>query len=588
MMKFENRKWFLRVAPFVLLLLLLAPDLKGEEIIAIDDITPGDLLVRGFEMKDRGPVELDMVAGKRSYAENFFAYGWIINAETREPVWSAIEETDLFDRIGEQLWEIRQELTLQPGKYEAYYFAADPKQFFTGINVSVKNLGDIIDIIGDIFKDDDKEKDNIYTEDASEWYFRITTDASANTYTPSFSTPEPVIAAFRDPGHNFHKDVGFTLDRDMELDIYAVGEFGDRYELFVDGGWIINADTREVVWTMDKWNTDHAGGARKNRYFHNDIDLPAGNYVANYVTDDSHDSDNWNMPPPNDPFNYGMVIKPVDDDDMQFVSDFDDTMSGVEIVRMDRVPNGTLRKQGFTLKKDAHLWIYGLGERYYSQDKLADYGWIIDADNLARVWEMTAENTTFAGGDAKNCKFDGIVELPEGNYIAYYRTDGSHAYDDWNAAPPFDRKAWGMKVSAVDKDFDSTDFELFEQSPMNGNVLVNMTGLGDNAYEEYHFELPENTSVRITALGEGKSGHMYDYGWIEQEDTGDIVWEMTYRKTRHAGGANKNRIVVTNLLLEKGKYVAHFETDDSHSFYEFNASPPDNPELWGMMIVERK
>jgi hypothetical protein len=46
-------------------------------------------------------------------------------------------------------------------------------------------------------------------------------------------------------------------------------------------------------------------------------------------------------------------------------------------------------------------------------------------------------------------------------------------------------------------------------------------------------------------------------------------------------------MVVANIVLEKGSYTAVFVTDDSHSFEHFNASPPDEPERWGMMISKR-
>jgi len=203
------------------------------------------------------------------------------------------------------------------------------------------------------------------------------------------------------------------------------------------------------------------------------------------------------------------------------------------------------------------------------------------------VWEMTAENTTFAGGAAKNCRYDGAIDLPAGDYIVHYRTDDSHAYGDWNAAPPFDKNAWGITLYGLGKDFAAADFAVFDKFRPSGKILVDMTGLGDDEDVSRPFTVTETTKIRIQAMGEGKGSTMYDYGWIENEDTDETVWEMTYRSTRHAGGADKNRLAVTNIVLEKGHYTAHFVTDDSHSFAEFNAAPPDDPEQWGMMITER-
>ena len=49
---------------------------------------------------------------------------------------------------------------------------------------------------------------------------------------------------------------------------------------------------------------------------------------------------------------------------------------------------------------------------------------------------MSVDNTEPAGGADKNRLFDGTLHLAPGSYLVYYRSDGSHSYDDWNAAPP--------------------------------------------------------------------------------------------------------------------------------------------------------
>jgi hypothetical protein len=38
------------------------------------------------------------------------------------------------------------------------------------------------------------------------------------------------------------------------------------------------------------------------------------------------------------------------------------------------------------------------------------------------------------------------VSLVAGSYSLHYETDGSHSFDDWNAAPPRDPEAWGATV----------------------------------------------------------------------------------------------------------------------------------------------
>ena len=80
------------------------------------------------------------------------------------------------------------------------------------------------------------------------------------------------------------KGIGFTLSRDSEIDIQALGggsksawiDFSDetKSQMYA-AGWIINADTREVVWEMTMDNTD---GKSDNRKFSGPVSLKKGSY----------------------------------------------------------------------------------------------------------------------------------------------------------------------------------------------------------------------------------------------------------------------------------------------------------------------
>ena len=102
------------------------------------------------------------------------------------------------------------------------------------------------------------------------------------------------------------------------------------------------------------------------------------------------------------------------------------------------------------------------------------------------------------------------------------------------------------------------------------------------------FTLDKATTVRIYALGESSDHHLADYGWIENAETGKTVWEMTYGMTERAGGARKNRKVVTSISLEKGEYELHYESDGSHSFNNWNDTPPDDRTHWGITLYKEK
>ena len=90
----------------------------------------------------------------------------------------------------------------------------------------------------------------------------------------------------------------------------AVGE-GDQEEMF-DYGWIEDRSVREVRWIMQYHETDWAGGARKNRRIDSVIELPAGDYLLHFVTDDSHAYGSWNSSAPSEPELYGIRLEVLD------------------------------------------------------------------------------------------------------------------------------------------------------------------------------------------------------------------------------------------------------------------------------------
>jgi hypothetical protein len=54
--------------------------------------------------------------------------------------------------------------------------------------------------------------------------------------------------------------------------------------------------------------TEHAGGGDKNRLYKGSIILPAGDYVLRYRSDGSHSLEEWNVNPPENPFDYGVTL----------------------------------------------------------------------------------------------------------------------------------------------------------------------------------------------------------------------------------------------------------------------------------------
>jgi len=380
--------------------------------------------------------------------------------------------------------------------------------------------------------------------------------------------------------HNYYVQ-RFELNRPLSLEVYAIGEVNK------DGSYdfsrIINLDSREMVWQLDYRHSEPAGGASKNRFVKEPLRLPEGRYALVAGTDDSHAFKHWNMAPPHDPAFWGVTLFFKNKGDAGFIKRIDGTelLTGKPVVVINNVRDNIFRSHGFSLNKDTDVYIYALGEG--RDGEMYDYGWIVDAGNHEKVWKMKFRDTQPAGGADKNRLFDGVLSLPAGNYIAYYVSDGSHAYNDWNADPPFDEDAWGMTLTVSENDFN--DGVVSEYDPKNDkNIIASLTRLGDYEKERVKFTLDKETDIRIYALGEGQYGEMYDYGWIRNADTGETVWKMRYRNTENAGGARKNRLVEEVITLEPGEYYLYFKTDDSHSYEKWNDSPPFDPESWGITL----
>jgi hypothetical protein len=262
--------------------------------------------------------------------------------------------------------------------------------------------------------------------------------------------------------------------------------------------------------------------------------------------------------------------------------DSDEDLNAVPAVEFTKVRDEEYLSQGFTLKKPLNLHVYSLGEG--RDGDMFDYGWIVNTKTREKVWIMDYYDTEPAGGSSKNRIFDGILKLEPGNYMVYYITDDSHAYRDWNESPPYDKKHWGLTITVLDENYSDGDITEYVEEK-DASLLAQIIHVRDDENRRSRFTLREDGHVHIYALGEGSDGEMYDYCWIENWNTGRVVWEMTYRKTERAGGARKNRLFDDRIYLEAGDYVIYYESDDSHSFNDWNARPPHDPFNWGVTVT---
>jgi len=577
----------------------VSPPPELREILSLHDFTEVEVKGAGFSIgKDTRVHIFALGGGDRVFWRDVFdaadesrmyAAGWIINADTRERVWEmTMDNTSgkTHDRSFDGT------LDLKRGSYEVYYAAHGyyrGSSFSTSsINIDRRSKGrrswSGVNFFG-LFSDNDSNLYDDFMEYAKDYGITISSEESDASQIERFDAPRAfsntVFKATRVGDREVVKRA-FSIQAPVTLHIYALGEGRKRDEIF-DYGWIVNAETRERVWNMNDRNVRHAGGASKNIRWSGDVQLSRGTYEVYYVTDDSHSDEDWNSKPPFDPFNYGITISVTNESDRSKITpaEFPNPASKA-IVSLTRVRDNEFVSAGFTLKQEARLRVYTIGEQD-SRDDMADYGWIVRAKNRERVWSMDGCETLHAGGATKNRLVDEVITLPAGSYIAYYQTDGSHAYQDWNSDPPFDEEYYGMTISGTGDRFDPRLVTSFNEGE-EANVLAQLIRVRDNRHMNKSFTIDQPTRVRIYAIGEGVDREMADYGWIENRRTGRIVWEMTYGMTDRAGGARKNRMVSTTLILEPGEYELHFKTDDSHSYNDWNDDAPDDRMHWGITV----
>ena len=567
-------------------------------ILSLRDFKETELKYAGLETPRRLTVHIQALGGGGSqgwtYKSNsLYAYGWIINAETREVVWemtASNTEKSRNDRSFDGT------ITLDPGKYEVY-FAAYGFAFHSTFSHMVVNVDHrrtplfgspqskerhFFSWLTDWWSDDISDA---WEDRSGTWGIDLLVDESVGRSVSMFSPPlvrsDVVYAATKLGDHEFRRE-GFTLSAPATVTVRAIGE-GQKGAECLDCSWIVDTRTRQRVWETSWHGARPAGGAKKNVQTEADVRLEKGTYILYAITDDSHSMADWNEAPPFDPLNWGVSLSIRDEREREAFTLSPVLEKGQVIVRLTRMGDNESRSEGFTLKADAKVRIYAFGERSNSRRSMADYAYIVDAKTRSKVWTMDVDRTSHAGGASKNRYVDEVISLPKGSYVVTYETDDSHAYNEWNDDPPFDKENYGITISAAgDWNVASVVGKYVEEK--DKNIIAQIVRVGDDDDRSSRFSLDRTTRVRVYAIGEGQGREMYDYGWIEDARTGTVVWEMTYGMTFHAGGGRKNRMLNTSIVLEKGDYLLRYKTDDSHSFGDWNVTAPDDKEYWGITL----
>ncbi len=396
---------------------------RKETLTVFSETGVGDKEVIRKQLKLSRNATLRIYAlGEGRKRDDVYDHGWMINAATRERVWEMADRKTRYAGGASKNIRWNGDLELKAGSYELYYVTDDSHSaedwnakppydpFLYGISILAKS---------------ERDRDAVTVSDIP--------DEEKN-----------VIASLTKPGDNEFLTSGFTLKNDTKVRVYALGEM-DSDEEMADAGWIVNAKTHERVWQMEGNRTTHAGGASKNRMIDEVLVLPKGNYILQYETDGSHSYRDWNSDPPMDESHYGVTVYGWSEGfDPKSVTAFEEGNDDNVIAQLIKVRDDRHVTQRFTVEKPTRVRVYAIGEG--ADREMADYGWIENAKTGQTVWEMTYGMTDRAGGAKKNRQVTSTLLLEKGEYELHYRTDDSHAYNDWNDDPPKDRVHWGITV----------------------------------------------------------------------------------------------------------------------------------------------
>ena len=560
---------------------------KPKGLVVLTDIELESLKHQAFMLERPDTVVINATGSYEGSDQRLAAYGWILRRDDRLVAWKMERETA--SRKKGTLAVVQDTIVLGSGLYDVYFTSY-------GNRVTVNP--------GSSFWQRLTASEKAWRNDQRKWSLVLSTlhADEGNAYLKPDEDDvdrapqgEHMIWTSAPMRGRSSDDFLFEVNGSTTLRLYAIGEIEREPR---DYGWIENLVTGERLWEMTLQNTESAGGWKINRLFDGIVELEAGVYRSTFTTDARQSYKDWTGNPPYDPAGWGLSMYIVDDGDVTL---FDPWSSRQPIVSLSRITNDQTRNAKVQVMQPTMVLVSALGE--LTESSKYDYAWISSENKQEVIWEMSREFSQWAGGDESNRSTTAFLQLDPGTYTITYKTDGSHAYDDWSNGTPEHPERWGITlfpasissdssmVLVVNADVRGTDVsgvnEITGSPPPvlgTGERVLERTELGNEVQEEVPFVIDEEVQLHIYAVGEISMSGRYDYGRIVNEETGESVWEMTWENTRPAGGEERNRLYDGVIALSAGRYIMYFVTDFSHAYGDFSDRAPDNPEQWGITI----
>lgn len=565
---------------------------SGPVVATINGIQEQGLTRQDFALSGTTPLWVRAEGAGDSRGTAFIAQGWILDLQTRKPVWTMAGAEGSRDRKTDN-WVSSGAVTLPAGVYAVYFAACGGTVPLNDlIRLFGLSIGHIEGNWGPTLKWNERGK-------PARW--GITVQAMNAGYAPAplpaqspLPYPDAIVRLLGLPD-KVVKRVRLDLLRTARIQVAFTGEYSRQGKGFSDVAWISQLSDFRRIWQPDYDASRPAGGDDKNRSLDETITLRPGSYLLTAATDASHAVGDWNAEPPWDPDAWGVAVSLPPDQDRAAVHVALDYSLPDPVLAIQRVGDNACIRKPFTVSRPARALVRCYGE-LGNEGGYADFGWIERTKDMTQVWSMVDTTAGYGGGAKKNRLLETILQLSPGSYNLCYATDDSHSYNNWNMEPPWEPDDWGISLAEIGEgkggavQFASVSPDhgaIHPGAPAGGPLVLTLAPARSDEERIKRFDVVDPVQVMLIAVGEGEDGEMMDYGWLSNDGTGEKVWEMTYDKTSPAGGAAKNREVQVRLRLPKGSYSLHFVTDDSHAFGDWNAAPPDEPQLWGITLVEQ-
>ena len=405
--------------------------------------------------------------------------------------------------------------------------------------------------------------------------------------------PEGVVVFSDLDAERLHRR-GFQTDRPTRITIDAVGSFNsseEREEELAAYGWLLDRASREVVWQMDPRQAIREHGSLAA--VRDTILLEAGTYDVYFTSFGNRDhyrsgigildrilgvESAWR----GDDDRWKLIVRKAPGEATEitvFEDESDDSLAPThpDLVWSTAPMKGYRQEEYvFQVSDPAQLSIYALGE--FGSDPM-DYGWVENATSEERIWEMTLGNTEPAGGWDVNRRFRDTISVARGIYRAVYQTDPRQSWSDWVGNPPFDPAGWGITLAATPASAVSPFDPLTTRTP-----IVELTRVRDDERRQAQFKVNEPARLVAYAVGEIGRSSRYDWAWLRNNDSQEVVWEMTYSRSRQSGEDDSNRSELAFMTLEPGTYTLGYESDDSHSYDSWLHGRPEHPDRWGVTL----